>query len=225
MHWILNRRFFFPSYLYHRTRPFLFDFRLDDRPFQHLCLLLLLTKPPTTLALDFQYRSISVEEFLRDLCYMLMAISSQTFVWSEVSRQKFSSRQSQLSLFGQIDETFELQSDVYVLGYTQTIIQSFSQRYIQAGNRFHRIQHYVNQSVTNLSETENIFCQALRYYLRVIQNSITIHDITKYSLVKFAAQLDPIICSLKWVREHWIKRIQHALLLVFHFRLFPRSEN
>ena len=126
---------------------------------------------------------------------MLMSISSQTFEWSEVSSSVFPFTLYSCSL--QTEQSFELQPDVYVLGYTQKIIQSFSQRYIQAGNQFHHIQQYVNQSVNNQSETENIFCQALRYYLRCIQNSITIHDITKYSLVKFAAQLDPIICSLE----------------------------
>jgi hypothetical protein len=74
----------FISYLYHRTRLFLFDLRLNDRPFQHLCLLLLFNKPSLSHSIDINYHPISVEEFLRDLCYMLMSISSQTFEWNEV---------------------------------------------------------------------------------------------------------------------------------------------
>jgi hypothetical protein len=73
------------SFIYDRTRPFLFDFRLDDRPFQHICLLLLLKSQSS----DINYRPIAVDEFLRDLCYMLMGISSQTFEWNEVIRNKF----------------------------------------------------------------------------------------------------------------------------------------
>jgi hypothetical protein len=71
------------SYIYDRTRPYLFDLRLNDRPFQHLCLLLLFNKSHT---IDINYHPISVQEFLRDLCYMLMSISSQTFEWNEVIR-------------------------------------------------------------------------------------------------------------------------------------------
>ncbi|CAF1290773.1 unnamed protein product [Adineta steineri] len=165
------------SYIYNRTRPFLFDLRTDDRPFQHICLLLLFNKPTESYSIDINYHPIAVDEFLRDLCYMLMGISSQTFEWNE------------------INQTFELKSDMYVLGYTQITIEKFSLKYIQAGNHFYLIKQYVNQS-TKISETENEFCQALRCYLRYIQKSIAVHDIAKYSLVKFAAQLDPILCSL-----------------------------
>ncbi|CAF3661565.1 unnamed protein product, partial [Adineta steineri] len=165
------------SYIYNRTRPFLFDLRTDDRPFQHICLLLLFNKPTESYSIDINYHPIAVDEFLRDLCYMLMGISSQTFEWNE------------------INQTFELKSDMYVLGYTQITIEKFSLKYIQAGNHFYLIKQYVNQS-TKISETENEFCQALRCYLRYIQKSIAVHDIAKYSLVKFAAQLDPILFTL-----------------------------
>ncbi|CAF4295961.1 unnamed protein product, partial [Rotaria magnacalcarata] len=36
------------SYIYDRTRPYLFDLRTDDRPFQHMCLLLLFNRPSLT---------------------------------------------------------------------------------------------------------------------------------------------------------------------------------
>ncbi|UJR15505.1 hypothetical protein I4U23_002448 [Adineta vaga] len=168
------------SYIYDRTRPYLFDLRIDDRPFQHLCLLLLFQKPSlssSSYSIDTNYYPIAVDEYLRDLCYMLMGISSQTFEWNEIY------------------ETFELKSDVYVLGYTQITMEHFSMKYIQAGNCFHRIKEYINRSSTH-SDTENELCQALRCYLRYVQKSIAMHDIAKDSLVKFAAQLDPILCSL-----------------------------
>ncbi|CAF1218652.1 unnamed protein product [Rotaria sordida] len=166
------------SYIYDRMPPYLFDLRKDDRPFQHMCLLLLFNKPSLSYSIaDINYRPIAVDEFLRDLCYMLMGISSQTFEWNE------------------IHQTFELEPDVYVLGYTQITIEQFSLKYIQAGNNFYLIKQYINHASKN-SETENEFCQALRCYLRYIQKSIAIYDISKYSLVKFAAQVDPILCSL-----------------------------
>ncbi len=84
-HYLLLIHFF--SFIYDRTRPFLFDIRLDDRPFQHICLLLLLKSQSN----DINYRPIAVDEFLRDLCYMLMGISSQTFQWNEVHINQFSS--------------------------------------------------------------------------------------------------------------------------------------
>jgi len=74
----------FFSYIYDRTRPFLFDLRIDDRPFQHICLLLLFNKPSLSYSIDINYHPTSVNEYLRDLCYMLMGISSQTFEWNEV---------------------------------------------------------------------------------------------------------------------------------------------
>ncbi|CAF3713044.1 unnamed protein product [Rotaria socialis] len=165
------------SYIYDRTRPYLFDLRTDDRPFQHMCLLLLFNQPSLTQSIDIDYRPIAIDEFLRDLCYMLMGISSQTFEWNE------------------IHETFALKSDINVLGYTQVTIGRFSMRYIQAGNHFNVIKHYINRSSRN-SETENEFCHSLRCYLRYIQKSIAIYDISKFSLVKFAAKIDPILCSL-----------------------------
>ncbi len=85
---------------------------------------------------------------------------------------------------------------MYILGYTQITIEIFSLKYIQRGNHFYLIKQYINRS-SKTSETENEFCHALRCYLRYIQKSIGIHDIAKYSLVKFAAQLDPILCSLE----------------------------
>ncbi|CAF0800134.1 unnamed protein product [Rotaria sp. Silwood1] len=166
------------SYIYNRMRPYLFDLRTNDRPFQHMCLLLLFNKPSLSHSIiDINYRPIAIDEFLRDICYMLMAISSQTFEWNE------------------IHQTFELKSDVYVLGYTQITIEKFSLKYIQAGNNFYLIKQYINHTSKN-SETENEFCQALRCYLRYIQKSIAIYDSSKYSLVNFAAQIDPILCSL-----------------------------
>jgi len=69
-------------------------------------------------------------------------------------------------------------------------------KYIQAGNDFYFIKQYINHSSTN-SETENEFCQALRSYLRYIQKSIALNNIEKCSIIKFAAQLDPILCSLE----------------------------
>ncbi|CAF4384688.1 unnamed protein product [Rotaria sp. Silwood2] len=166
------------SYIYDRMRSYLFDLRTDDRPFQHMCLLLLFNKPTLSHSIDIDYRPIALNEFLRDLCYMLMAISSQTFEWNE------------------IDQTFALKSDVYVLGYTQITIERFSLKYIQAGNHFYLIKQYINHASKN-SETENEFCEALRCYLRYIQKSIAICDISKYSLVKFVAQVDSILCSLE----------------------------
>ena len=71
----------FSSHLYDRTRPFLFDYPLADRPFQHLCLILLFQQQSS---IDMDYHPISIEEYLRDLCYMLMSISSRTFQWNEV---------------------------------------------------------------------------------------------------------------------------------------------
>jgi hypothetical protein len=76
------------SYIYDRTRPFLFDLRLNDRPFQHICLLLLFNQSSFSHSIDIHYHPISVQEFLRDLCYMLMSISSQTFEWNAVSLNK-----------------------------------------------------------------------------------------------------------------------------------------
>ncbi len=81
---LLIHSFFFFSYIYNRTRPFLFDLRINDRPFQHICLLLLCNKLSLSHSIDINYHPISVNEFLRDLCYMLMSISSQTFQWNEV---------------------------------------------------------------------------------------------------------------------------------------------
>lgn len=72
----------FSSYLYDRTRPYLFDHPLHDRSFQHLGLLLLIHQPTS---IDIDYHPIAIEEFLRDLCYMLMSISSRTFQWNEVN--------------------------------------------------------------------------------------------------------------------------------------------
>jgi hypothetical protein len=69
-------------------------------------------------------------------------------------------------------------------------------KYIQAGNGFYLIKDYINHSSNN-SETESEFCQALRCYLRYIQKSIALQDIEKCSLIKFAAQLDSILCSLE----------------------------
>jgi len=69
-------------------------------------------------------------------------------------------------------------------------------KYLRAGERFYRIKKYISQS-TNFSETESEFSQALQYYLRFIQRAISNHDIQKYSLIQFAAELDPIISSLK----------------------------
>ena len=111
---------------------------------------------------------------------------------NQIQKFVFSSSSSSF----QFDRTFELQPDVYVLGYTQKIIETFTQRYVHVGNQFHRLRTYVNQSSANQSETENNFFQSLRYFLRYVQNSFAIHDIKKYSLIKFAAQLDPIIRSL-----------------------------
>lgn len=65
-------------------RPYLFDLRTNDRPFQHMCLLLLFKKPSLSLSIDINYRPIAVNEYLRDLCYVIMAISSETFEWNEV---------------------------------------------------------------------------------------------------------------------------------------------
>lgn len=80
----LEKSFVFFSFLYKKIRPFLFDIRNDDRPFQHLCLLLLWRKPLIERPLAIEYRPIGIEEFLRDLCYVLMGISSETFQWNEV---------------------------------------------------------------------------------------------------------------------------------------------
>lgn len=46
-----------------------------------MCLQLLFNQ---SSSIEIDYRPISVNEFLRDLCYMLMGISSQTFEWNEV---------------------------------------------------------------------------------------------------------------------------------------------
>ncbi|CAF1114048.1 unnamed protein product [Adineta ricciae] len=167
------------SYIYDRTRPYLFDLRVNNRPFQHLCLLLLFQKPSPSLSysLDVNYHPIAIDEYLRDLCYMLMGISSQTYEWNE------------------IHQTFELKPDVCVLGYTQITIERFSEKYIQSANRFYSIKEYVSRSSTK-SDTDNEFCQALRCYLRYVQQAIAIHGSAKDSLVKFAAQLEPILCSL-----------------------------
>lgn len=109
---------------------------------------------------------------------MLISISSETFQWND-SRQ-----------------TFELNSNIYILGYTQITIEQFSLKYTEFGRNFYFIKKFINQSTQN-SETENEFCHALRCYLRYIQKTIALHDIEKYSLIKFAAQLDPILCSLE----------------------------
>ena len=83
-----------------------------------------------------------------------------------------------------------------VLGYTQITIERFSKKYIQSGNRFYSIKEYVGRSSTK-SDTDNEFCQALRCYLRYVQQAIAMHGSAKDSLVKFAAQLEPILCSLE----------------------------
>lgn len=100
------------------------------------------------------------------------------------------------SFFYQLYETFKLKSDIHVLGYTQITIERYSFKYIHAGNHYNYIKHYINQSSRN-SETENELCHALRCYLRYIQKAIAIYDISKFSLVKFAAQIDPILYSLE----------------------------
>lgn len=163
------------SHLYDRTRPFLFDSPLYDRPFQHLCLLLLFQQQSS---IDMDYHPIAIEEYLRDLCYMLMSISSRTFQWNE------------------INQSFELQSNISVLGYTKITIEQFSIKYIRAGNEFFSIKYYTHHS-SSQSETENEFCQALRCYLRYVQKFIALHHSTKCSLIKFAARIDPILSTLE----------------------------
>ncbi|CAF1360492.1 unnamed protein product [Didymodactylos carnosus] len=168
------------SHSFRCTLPYLFDIR--DNSFTKFCWFLL--SQDSSICMNenniIQFRSISLCEFLRDLCYLLLNVPSSSFSWQET------------------DQTFMFNSEVVVDGYTREAIRIFALKYVTAGNKFCIIYNYVNDEKNDIHscETEIQFRRALRYYLRFIQNTIVIHEMSKFSLIQFSSHIDTIICTV-----------------------------